>query len=87
MPALDRLVIKSNNNKLPVIGAGEEKKHYNYADHRSLEGMLRIEGRSHLRDDYEHEEKRLIERDIKAELRKIYNLKSSPKKMGVRRRV
>lgn len=49
--------------------------------------MLKIEGKSsqvaHLRHDYDYEQSMKMDRadrDIKAELRKIYNLKSSPKK-------
>ena len=49
--------------------------------------MLRIEGRSQGRQEYEREERRGVDRDIKAELRKIYNLRPSPKKSAVRRRV
>ena len=87
LPALDRVIVKNNHNKLPVIGGMEERKHHN--EHRSIEGMLRIEGRSHGRNDYELEERRGggIDRDIKAELRKIYNLRSSPKKSAIRRKV
>ena len=83
LPALDRIVIKNNNNKLPAIGGHDDRK-YN-PDHRSLEAMLRIEGRSQGRSDYEREDRR--NGDIKAELRKIYNLRPSPKKSAVRRRV
>jgi len=47
--------------------------------------MLKIEGRGsqpeHLRYDYEYEiARKQADRDIRAELRKIYNLKPSPKK-------
>lgn len=47
--------------------------------------MLKIEGKgsqqSHPRYDYEYElGKKHADRDIRAELRKIYNLKPSPKK-------
>lgn len=51
LPALDRVVIKNNISKLPVIGV-EERKHH-HIDHRNLGGMLRIEGRSQARHDYE----------------------------------
>jgi hypothetical protein len=63
-PPLDRIVLKSNNNKLPVISVGAEERKYQIGggeerkyqiDHRSLEGMLRIEGRSQGRQEYEHE--------------------------------
>ena len=49
--------------------------------------MLRIEGRSQGRGDHDYEERRGYDRDIKAELRKIYNLRSSPKKSVIRRKV
>lgn len=42
LPLLDRVVIKSNNSKLPVL---DRDKSY-LVDHRSLEGMLKIEGRN-----------------------------------------
>lgn len=47
--------------------------------------MLKIEGKgsqpSQVRYDYDYEQsKKNADRDIKAELRKIYNLKPSPKK-------
>ena len=46
--------------------------------------MLKIEGKSNknnIRYDYEYEmQKKNIDRDIKAELRKIYNIRPSPKK-------
>jgi hypothetical protein len=47
--------------------------------------MLKIEGKSsqpnNVRYDYEYEQsKKNMDRDIRAELRKIYNLKPSPKK-------
>jgi hypothetical protein len=44
--------------------------------------MLKIEGKSNQqRYDYEYEmSKKQADRDIRAELRKIYNLKPSPKK-------
>jgi serine/threonine protein kinase len=90
LPALDRVVIKHSNHKLPVLAGLEDRKHQ--ADHRSLEAMLRIEGRSQGRGE-QREERRgagrdtKAERDIKAELRRIYNLRSSPKKSVARRRV
>jgi hypothetical protein len=83
LPMLDRVIIKSNNNKMPVIGV-EDRKPY-LIDHKSLEGMLKIEGRSQSRIENDYDERR-SNRDIKAELRKIYNLRPSPKK-SVRRNV
>jgi len=76
-------VIKNNNTKLPAIGPIDDRKYY--PDLRSLEAMLRIEGRSQGRSEHEREDKR--GGDIKAELRKIYNLRPSPKKSAIRRRV
>jgi hypothetical protein len=83
LPALDRIVIKNNNNKLPSIGGIDSRKHN--PDHRSLEAMLRIDGRGRNGPEIEREDRRGA--DIKAELRKIYNLRPSPKKSAVRRRV
>lgn len=83
LPLLDRVVIKSNNNKLP-IPEREERKPY-LIDHRSLEGMLKIEGRSQRSAENDFDERK-SDRDIKAELRKIYNLRPSPKK-SVRRNI
>jgi hypothetical protein len=77
------VVIKSNNSKLPVIER-EDRKPY-LVDHRSLEGMLKIEGRNQRSLEGEYDERK-SDRDIKAELRKIYNLRPSPKK-SVRRNV
>jgi serine/threonine protein kinase len=57
LPLLDRVVIKSNNSKLPVIERErerEERKPY-LIDHRSLEGMLKIEGRSQRSMDNEYD--------------------------------
>jgi len=80
LPHLDRLLIKNNSNKLPVLAVDERKYQI---DHKSLEGMLRVEGRSQARQE-EQEERR--GRDIKAELHKIYNLRPSPKKSAIRKR-
>ncbi len=81
LPLLDRVVIKSNNSKLPVI---DREKSY-LVDHRSLEGMLKIEGRNQRSLEGEFDDRK-SDRDIKAELRKIYNLRPSPKK-SVRRNI
>ena len=84
LPPLDRLIMKNNQSKLPVVHHDDHRRR-NQPDNRSLEGMLKIEGRNHhRREDYE--EKNRMEKDIKAELRKIYNLRSSPKR-GVGRRI
>lgn len=50
-----------------------------------ISSMLKIEGKSsqqnHPRYDYEYElARKQADKDIRAELRKIYNLKPSPKK-------
>jgi hypothetical protein len=43
--------------------------------------MLKIEGKNNQKRNYEQDyESKNEERDIRAELRKIYNLKPSPKK-------
>jgi hypothetical protein len=42
------MILKSNNHKLPVISL-EEKRHYQL-DQRSLEGMLKIEGKNHSKE-------------------------------------
>ena len=52
--------------------------------------MLKIEGRAqqnhHIRYDYDYEmARKQADRDIRAELRKIYNLRPSPKKQNRRK--
>ena len=83
------MLIKNSSNKLPV--AVDERRYHREqkehkaleADHRSLEGMLKVEGRQ-ARQEHENERRG---RDIKAELQKIYNLRNSPHKSAVRQRV
>jgi ATP-dependent Lon protease len=80
LPKLDRVNIKNNYK----ASYEEHKKPY-YLDQKGLEGMLKIEGKSsqqsNVRYDYEYEQlKKNADREIKAELRKLYNLKPSPKK-------
>ena len=75
LPKLDRIIVKSNNYKLPVKLVQPDvyaptRKPYNI-DGKSLDNMLKIEGRSsqhaNVRYDYEYElQKKNIDRDIKA---------------------
>ncbi len=46
-----------------------------------MSNMLRIEGKSNSpKYDYRYDGKKNLDRDLKAELRKIYNIRPSPSK-------
>lgn len=74
LPKLDRIIHKNAPPPLPQ----QQRPAVDIA------GMLKIEGKGNpqqQRYDYEYEmSKKQADRDIRAELRKIYNLKPSPKK-------
>ena len=84
LPKLDRIILKNSSHK-PVE---EVRKHevQSLKPHPvDISSMLKIEGKSsqqgHPRYDYEYElSRKQADKDIRAELRKIYNLKPSPKK-------
>lgn len=40
LPALDRIIVKNNSNKLPIL-ASQERRPYQI-DHKNLEAMLKI---------------------------------------------
>ena len=81
LPKLDRIIMKNAVHK-----NAEEKKHEGQSlkPHQvDISNMLKIEGKgsqqNHIRYDHEYElSKKQADRDIRAELRKIYNLKPSP---------
>lgn len=78
LPKLDRIIHKN----APVQQYQQERRDRPQVD---IAGMLKIEGKGNpqqqQRYDYEYEmSKKQADRDIRAELRKIYNLKPSPKK-------
>ena len=66
-------------------------KHSSIKPHQvDIGSMLKIEGRAqqnhHIRYDYDYEmARKQADRDIRAELRKIYNLRPSPKKQNRRK--
>ena len=64
LPPLDRLILKNNQSKLPAVHHEDHRRRHQ-VDSRSLEGMLKIEGRNHHRRE-DHEEKSRMEKDIKA---------------------
>ena len=95
LPKLDRMIVKNsspykgNNHRNHVLHQQPSEK-----GSIDVSNMLKIEGRSnnynvgslgkpsHIRYDYDYElSKKAAERDIKAELRKIYNLRPPPKKV------
>jgi hypothetical protein len=82
LPKLDRIIHKNVIHK-----SNTEEKKYDIQGLKShqvdISNMLKIEGKSsqqnHIRYDHEYEmSKKQADRDIRAELRKIYNLKPSP---------
>lgn len=50
LPHLDRIILKNNSNKLPKLV--DERK--NHIDSRSLESMLRVEGKNQPRLDNDY---------------------------------
>jgi len=82
LPKLDRIIVKNNGGyKSPILHQADKKS-------VDVSNVLKIEGRGNhaIRYDYEYEQsKKNMEKDIKAELRKIYNLRPSPKKVNRRK--
>lgn len=82
LPKLDRVIIKNNNNHRSPTGiyqsiSQNERKRIDVAS------MLKIEGKSNNSPKYEYSydnPKKTLERDLKAELRRLYNIKQSPTK-------
>jgi hypothetical protein len=80
LPKLDKIIGRNNNNQVNNYKVPER----NY-DKKSIDidvaNILKIEGKNSSHNKYDPEQpKRVLERDLKAELRRIYNLKPSPSK-------
>jgi hypothetical protein len=82
LPKLDRIILKNAVHQERKHEVASLKPH-----HVDISNMLKIEGKNgqqqqnHPRYDLEYEmARKQADRDIRAELRKIYNLKPSPKK-------
>lgn len=80
LPKLDRLILKNGHPPPPHPSNNNSKPH-----HIDISSMLKIEGKNsqqnHIRYDVEYEmARKQADKDIRAELRKIYNLRPSPKK-------
>ena len=91
LPKLDRIIVKNGGGYKNIIHHPPDRK----SDKKSMENnILKIEGKNNqyhidhrIRYDQDYEQsKKNAERDIRAELKKIYNLRPSPKK-GVRKGV
>ena len=92
LPKLDRIIMKNavhqqerKQERAQVdINTRAQVDISNKRGQVDISNMLKIEGRSNQqqqRYDYEYEmSKKQADRDIRAELRKIYNLRPSPKK-------
>ena len=85
LPGLDRIILRNAAHR--NINNDEPKRHevVSLKPHQvDISNMLKIEGKGSQqgpRYDYEYElARKQADRDIRAELRKIYNLKPSPKK-------
>lgn len=83
LPKLDKIIVRNigGNYKSPNIyqAQGYEKKQVDI----DVSNILKIEGRGNQRNDYSNhhkydEPKKVLDRDLKAELRRIYNLKPVP---------
>ena len=81
LPRLDRIIGRNSGNHKGVIHNYHERERSNI-DRRPVNidmgNLLKIEGKNN-NPKYE-EPKKAIDRDLKAELRRIYNLKASPSK-------
>ena len=77
LPKLDKIIGRNNgissNYKAPE--RSYEKKHIDI----DVANILKIQGKNSSQK-YDVEPKRVLERDLKAQLRRIYNLKPSPSK-------
>ena len=94
LPKLDRMIKGSHPSQPHNVHPDPPKRHeapHSIKPHQvDIGSMLKIEGRAHrnhdIRYDYEYEmARKQADRDIRAELRKIYNLRPSPKKQNRRR--
>ena len=77
LPKLDKIIVRNgvaNYKNIP----GYEKKQAEI----DVSSLLKIEGKNSQKYDYNKydESKKVLDRDLKAELRRIYNLKPSPSK-------
>ena len=85
LPKLDRVLIRGHGNyKSPVLYHQDRERERGYIRRHAADidvsNLLKIEGRSNQRNYQYDDPKRVLDRDLKAELRRIYNLKPSPSK-------
>lgn len=86
LPKLDRIIVRNNAGNYKSPGMYHQPSYHERVE-KERKGMnldvgnlLKIEGKgSNPRYEY-HEPKKVVEKDLKAELRRIYNLKPSPPK-------
>lgn len=86
LPKLDRIIVRNSGNHKPVGIYHNNPSYHERSNERSKQGqmidvssLLKIQGKNNARYDLS-DPKKAIDRDLKAELRKIYNLKPSPSK-------
>ncbi len=84
LPKLDRLILKNGGSKIPLNNSIEKEK-ISLKPYKIDSSLLKIEGRNHYEKNYDKNyeypsPKNAYGKDIKAELRKIYNLKPLPSK-------
>ena len=79
LPKLDRIIIKNNGNNYKNGGIYHQPSYQERGERKqtNIDSILKIEGKNNMKYS---ESKNGLDRDVKAELRRIYNLKPSPQK-------
>lgn len=79
LPKLDRIIVR-NNGSYKSPSAAYHPNHQIDRKHIDVSNLLKIEGKNNnpKYDQKYDEPKKVLDRDLKAELRRIYNIKPSP---------
>ena len=88
LPKLDRIIVRNSGNHKPVGIYHNNPSYHERSNERKqqnqmnidVSNLLKIQGKSNNARYDLSDPKKAIDRDLKAELRKIYNLKPSPSK-------
>lgn len=81
LPKLDKIIVKNSPSNYKI--ALQQEKNYDRKQSQiDVSNLLKIEGKNNQKYDINKydEPKKVLDRDLKAELRRIYNLKPSPSK-------
>lgn len=82
LPKLDKIIVRNNPQNYKNLGQLHERSYDKKQAQIDVSSLLKIEGKNNQKYDYNKydEPKKVLDRDLKAELRRIYNLKPSPSK-------